>query len=508
VRLALVLPVQGQLSCTSDLVTVVLAQIGHGPDVANGETEFLVRDLRKRIEDLECLVRVVVELLGNLDRCRAGHGLAGCHGLDVVWDIHVVRARMYVQGDETIDIVETGSGFRRTGLAEAALDVPFEVHVTPVKARGNGIDQRGLLPGGEQVPGRDLGEVGAENLDEPIVGQPGIIAQAAPEHPVVPVFVHFKLAWGLGFRVQELASPDVTVGAVVKTLGHVVGDVLDELPHEFGGPPAEVEVVVVAEGPDRLETADVLDEAVAEGLVRRTERVGLGVLETEDEVDVRVIDQGLKGLGNGLGPGLVLAVDKGDLAPGLGRRRVQDALAVGREGPVLFLGRAQTGHMFTGGQADTRQVGIGQEHLFDTLAKVVRGGVVIVFVRQAILTVGTEYEDVPGDHVEIHVAVLAVAHDLPPKGDLLVHGHLKGLGRALDVVQGHLLVSRDAHHGRKRMEVPQGYVVVAEPSQVVDGGLPEGHVPHHQNVLALGIAVMIGVSGGTFVQGAVELDAP
>ena len=63
--------------------------------------------------------------------------------------------------------------------------------------------------------------------------------------------------------------------------------------------------------------------------------MGLGVLETEDEVDVRVIQQGLEGPGDVLGPGLVLAVDQSDLTSRLGLGCVQDALGRRCQKPML-----------------------------------------------------------------------------------------------------------------------------------------------------------------------------
>ena len=160
-------------------------------------------------------------------------------------------------------------------------------------------------------------------------------------------------------------------------------------PHEVRRAPAEVVVVVVAQGPDRLQVSDVLDEVLAERLRRGAEHVGLGVLEAEDEVDVRLVDQGLEGPGDVLGPGLVLAVDQRDLASGLGRGRVQDALAVGVKGPCLLLGGGHVGHVLARGQADAGQVRVRQEHLLDALAEVVRGRRIVELVRQSVLALRT-----------------------------------------------------------------------------------------------------------------------
>ena len=310
--------------------------------------------------------------------------------------------------------METCGGLCRTGLTEAALDVPLEVQASPVKACSDGIDHGGLLPGREKVLGLDLGEVCAQNLYESVVGQARIIPQAAPEHPVVPVLGHLELMRDRRFCTQELTAPDIPVRAVVVARRNIVGDILDKFPHEVRCTPVEVVVAVVPQGPDRFEAADVLDEIVAVWLLGGAEYMSFSVFETEDKVDGRVIDQGLEGLGDVLGPGLVLAVDQPDLAPGLGRGCVQDALAVCIKGPCLLLGGAHIGHALACGQADAGQVWVGQEHLLDTLTEEVRGGRIVVLVRQSVLAVSAVYEDVPGDHVEIHVAVLAIAHT--PRG--------------------------------------------------------------------------------------------
>jgi hypothetical protein len=107
------------------------------------------------------------------------------------------------------------------------------------------------------------GKRAAQELGESVVAKIGIIPKAAPEHPVVPVLVHLQLPGRVGFRAQKLATPDVAIRTVVVAPGYLVRDIPDELPHEVGRPPAEVEVVVVAEGPDGLEVADVFDKALA-----------------------------------------------------------------------------------------------------------------------------------------------------------------------------------------------------------------------------------------------------
>ena len=49
--------------------------------------------------------------------------------------------------DEGFDAVESARGFRGAGTAAAALDVPLEIEVRPVKAGDEWIDHRGVLPG-------------------------------------------------------------------------------------------------------------------------------------------------------------------------------------------------------------------------------------------------------------------------------------------------------------------------------------------------------------------------
>ena len=309
---------------------------------------------------------------------------------------------------------------------------------------------------------------------------------------MIPVLGHLELTRRLGLFAQEFTSPDIPIRSVVKALGHLVRNVLDEFPHEVRCAPAEVEVAVVAQGPDRLEVADVLDEIVAVGLRRGALDMSLGVLETENEVDVGVIQQRLKRLGDLLGSGLVLAVDQPDLTSRLGRCCVQDALAVGRKSPCFLLGRGQVGHALPCGQADTRQIRVRQDQLLDALTEVVGRHGIVELGRQPILAFRAVYavltrdEDVPGDHVDVHVAVLGVPHHLPPKRNLLVHGHFQRLRDALDIIQGHFLIAGHANHGREGMKIPQGQVVVTEASQVIDIRLPEVHVPHHQYVLVAG----------------------
>jgi len=83
VGLVFVLPVQGQLGRAADLVAVVLAQAGHGPDVAQGPAEFLVRDFGELVQNLQGLVRMAMDLLRDLDRGGAGRLLACCDGIHV-----------------------------------------------------------------------------------------------------------------------------------------------------------------------------------------------------------------------------------------------------------------------------------------------------------------------------------------------------------------------------------------------------------------------------------------
>ena len=53
----------------------------------------------------------------------------------------VVGARMNAEREKALDVVKTARGLRGSRTAAAALDVPLEVELPPVKARHQRIDQ-------------------------------------------------------------------------------------------------------------------------------------------------------------------------------------------------------------------------------------------------------------------------------------------------------------------------------------------------------------------------------
>jgi len=151
--------------------------------------------------------------------------------------------------------------------------------------------------------------------------------------------------------------------------------------------------------------------------------VGLCVFEAEDELDILVVDEGCELSCDVFCSGLVLAMDESNFSAGLFGEGVEYAAGIGVEGPVLLLPECCTAHVLSGGEADAFEEGICKEHLFDALAEVVDGGFVGDAVRDAVFAAGAVDEDVPGDEVEVDVAILCVLHYLSPEGDFFIDSH-------------------------------------------------------------------------------------
>ena len=118
---------------------------------------------------------------------------------------------------------------------------------------------------------------------------------------------------------------------------------------------------------------------------------------------------------------------------------IKDAFAVGGPEP-LFATKFIVAilHVFTGGEADTREIGIGEDKLTHTSTEVGDGAGVGLVVVNAVET-GVAFEvlllaipagrseavhpDVPGDEMDFDAAVLGVAHDATPEVDLFIDGH-------------------------------------------------------------------------------------
>ena len=107
-----------------------------------------------------------------------------------------------------------------------------------MEAGGDGIDHRGRLPGGEEFRASTSGNRAPRMADEAFVAEFRVVAEAAPEHPVVPVLVNSSHA-ATPVPAEELAAPD-PVRAVVEAPRDFVGNVLDELADEVRSGPAEV----------------------------------------------------------------------------------------------------------------------------------------------------------------------------------------------------------------------------------------------------------------------------
>ena len=130
---------------------------------------------------------------------------------------------------------------------------------------------------------------------------------------------------------------------------------------------------------------------------------------------------------------LVLAVDEPELPLRLGARRIEHALAVGGEQPVLLgvervraarIVRTRSPMFSPAVRPMPRKQWIGAEHLAHAGAEVVDGLRIVDGVGDAVLAVDAVGEDVPRHDVELDVAILRVLHHAAPEVDLLFDGEL------------------------------------------------------------------------------------
>ena len=296
-----------------------------------------------------------------------------------------------------------------------------------MKTRGRGVDHRSLLPSGEQITAGNIRKPLLDYTDETLVTKIRIITKPAPYHPMVPVLDDFDLSRRLRLGAHKFPAPNVLVGTQVETPGDIIRDVLYELAHEVRGTPAKMIHIVVAQRPDRFEVAFGLDIFNKTGVIwlgSGTIHVRLGIFEAEDKLNVLMIDQRLELPGNVFSAGLMLAMDESEFSPRLRFGGVKHSLSVGLKRPVFFLLKSGFRHVFARRQANARQIRIRQEHLPDTLAEVVNRSFVVDIVCNAVFSFGSVDKDIPGNNIEIHVAVLCIPHDFAPKLDFLLDGYL------------------------------------------------------------------------------------
>src|SRR4030042_276746 len=226
----------------------------------------------------------------------------------------------------------------------------------------------------------------------------------------------------------------------------------------------------------------------------------------------------------------MLAMYESEFSPRLHFGGVEHPLCVGLKSPVLFLLESGFRHVLARRQADAGQVRITQEHSADTLAEVVDRGLVVDILRNSVFSFGSVNEDIPGDNVEVDIAVLRVTHYFPPKLDFLLDGHLlqnfnvahnfravESPGRqvvillplnrrAFHIIQRHIGIVGDLYKRRKRMETPQRNIIVTVSSQVIDVVLPKVKAPHLGYIVLRGVTD-ISITRSADVQRNVELCA-
>ena len=163
----------------------------------------------------------------------------------------------------------------------------------------------------------------------------------------------------------------------------------------------------------------------------------VGVLKTEDEINIGMIDQGSHFLKNHVRRRFVLPMNETELSARLHLKRVKSSCHVGVNHPVFFcfgrnaffrvtIARPENGsvkHVFARRDADACKVRIGNNQFFHAFSEVVNGRLVVGIVRDAILAIDSISEDVPGNDIEIDVSRFAISHDIAPKGYFLINGH-------------------------------------------------------------------------------------
>src|SRR6267378_620309 len=104
-------------------------------------------------------------------------------------------------------------------------------------------------------------------------------------------------------------------------------------------------------------------------------------------------------------------------------QRVADALAISFPEPLL-LGHAAhvLTHIFTSGDAESREQRIRLDGLTHAVAKILDGAWRTRVAADAILAFGSIEKCVPGEPINIHAAILCQSHDVAPKVNFLRDG--------------------------------------------------------------------------------------
>ena len=80
-------------------------------------------------------------------------------------------------------------------------------------------------------------------------------------------------------------------------------------------------------------------------------------------------------------------------------------------------------HVLAGGDAHAGEQRVGLHHLAHAGAEILFRDLVAQIVGDAVLPLGAEGEDVPGEDIDLNAAVGGLLHDPAPELDLLVDGH-------------------------------------------------------------------------------------
>ena len=224
-------------------------------------------------------------------------------------------------------------------------------------------------------------------------------------------------------------------------------------------------------------------------------------------------------------------MDEIEVAFGLIPQGIAHAFAISVPQPLLFdLGVHVVRHAFTCRDAHTTKQRVGFDHLTHAGAEILLRDIVAHVIRDAMLSLRTEGEDVPGEDIDCDAAICCLLHDPAPKLDLLIHRDLfhdfmvcKHLRphhvdasktervielrfRAPDIVESHLGELRHLHHRGKRMQAPKREHVVAMPRHGIKVADPELPLPHLGDI-RLGCIGAISVARCTKIEWDVELDA-
>ena len=227
----------------------------------------------------------------------------------------------------------------------------------------------------------------------------------------------------------------------------------------------------------------------------------------------------------------MVAVDQAELASWLYTQGIPNAFAVGPPEPAL-LGEfpLEIAHVLSGRDADAGEQRIGEDQLADAGAEVVDGLQVGLVGGDAVLPLGAEGEDVPGEQVHANAPVRGVLHDLAPEPDLVLDRHrpnglevgeslrahhviaavrigfVQADRGALDVGERHVGILGHFHHRREGVEAPQREHVVAVARHLVEELAPEVERPHLGDVGLRRVGV-VRVARRAGVERGVELDA-